>query len=108
MNHYLFVMFWASFTSALCLLFNFLELEESYQLETYKKWFKLFHSTLIKLTSFRCMSRLVVMLSVIWFKVLRSVLALLHFFSTQNYTCGRISSRFSNVSGILWTYLKMV
>lgn len=73
MNHYLFVMFWASFTSALRLLFNFLELEENYQLETYRKWFKLFHSILIKLTSFRCMSRLVLMLSVIWFKVLRSI-----------------------------------
>lgn len=29
-------------------------------------------------------------------------------FYTQNYTCGRINSRYSNVSGILWTYLKMV
>lgn len=30
------------------------------------------------------------------------------FFCTKNYTCGCISSRFSNGSGILWTYLKMV
>ena len=43
----LFFLFWLS------------ELVENYLQEIYKKWFKLFHSTVIKLTSFLCMLRLV-------------------------------------------------
>lgn len=56
----LFVMFLTYYFNGHCFMFKLPELGERYPIEICKKWFKLFHSTAIKLRSFLFMLRLVI------------------------------------------------